>query len=89
MKPSTHYPTALGLVWMLYGMPLAQGMVNMSSDTQIEVKTTKSGEKLTKNSPHIMIMPFPVNEQSNPCPYLRRRLLLSHEFDSMEKAIIG
>ena len=65
MKPSKPYPTAPGLVWMLAGMPLSQGMLDIGENSKIEVKTTKSGVKLAKISPHIMIMPFPILEEAS------------------------
>ena len=65
MKPSRPYPTAPGLVWMLSGMALKGGMVELgSSDTQVEVTVAKSGVKIVRISPHLMIMPFPVNEKT-------------------------
>lgn len=64
MKPSRPYPTAPGLVWMLAGMALKGGMVNIGSDTQFEVTVAKSGAKIVRISPHLMILPFPVNEKT-------------------------
>ncbi len=65
MKPSRPYPTAPGLVWMLSGMALKGGMVDLgSSDDQVEVTVAKSGVKIVRISPHLMIMPFPVNEKT-------------------------
>jgi len=65
MKPSRPYPTAPGLVWMLSGMALKGGMVDLgSSDTKVEVTVAKSGVKIVRISPHLMIMPFPVNEKT-------------------------
>ena len=65
MKPSRPYPTAPGLVWMLSGMALKDGMVDLgSSDTKVEVTVAKSGVKIVRISPHLMIMPFPVNEKT-------------------------
>ncbi len=65
MKPSRPYPTAPGLVWMLSGMALKGGMVDLgSSDTQVDVTVAKSGVKIVRISPHLMIMPFPVNKKT-------------------------
>ena len=65
MKPSRPYPTAPGLVWMLSGMALKGGMVDLgSSDTKVEVTVAKSGVKIVRISPHLMIMPVPGNEKS-------------------------
>jgi len=65
MKPSRPYPTAPGLFWMLNGMALKGGMVDLgSSDTELEMTVAKSGVKIVRTSPHLMIMPFPVNEKT-------------------------
>ena len=64
MKPSRPYPTAPGLCWMLAGMAVKGGMVEFGSGTQVEVTVAKSGVKIVRISPHLMIMPFPVNERT-------------------------
>ena len=63
MKPSRPYPTAPGLCWMLAGMAVKGGMVEFGSGTQVEVTVAKSGVKIVRIFPHLMIMPFPVNER--------------------------
>lgn len=65
MKPTKAYPTAPGMVWMLAGMGLGKGMVKIGSSGDAEVTVTKSGAKITRISPHLMIMPFPVNEKTS------------------------
>jgi hypothetical protein len=64
MKPTQPYPTAPGMVWMLAGMGLGQGMVKIGASAEAEVTVTTSNKKITRISPHLMIMPFPVNESA-------------------------
>jgi len=65
MKPTKAYPTAPGMVWMLAGMGLGKGMVKIGTGAEAEATITKSGAKITRISPHLMIMPFPVNEKAS------------------------
>ena len=65
MQPSRPYPTAPGLVWMLAGMGLGEGMVKIGSSGDAEVAVAKSGQKIARISPHVMIMPFPVDEKTS------------------------
>ena len=53
---------------MLAGMGVGKGMVNMSSSVQAEVAIAKSGAEITRISPHLMILPFPVNEKTSEMP---------------------
>lgn len=65
LKPQHPYPTAPGIVWMLAGMGLAEGMVKIGSSREAEVAVAKSGKKITRLSPHVMIMPLPINEKTS------------------------
>ena len=65
MKPKRAYPTAPGMVWMLAGMGVGKGMVKIGSSGQAEVAVAKFGAKITRISPHLMIMPFPVKEKAS------------------------
>lgn len=65
LKPQHPYPTAPGIVWMLAGMGLAEGMVKIGSSREAEVAVAKSGKKITRLSPHIMIMPLPIDEKTS------------------------
>ncbi len=62
MKPSKPYPTAPGLVWMLGGMAVADGMVQVGSDEDAEFEVMDSGQKIVRLSPHLMIMPLPIKD---------------------------
>lgn len=64
LKPTKAYPSAPGMVWMLAGMGVGKGMVKIGASEEAEANFTKSGAKITRLSPHLMIMPFPVNEKS-------------------------
>ena len=64
MKPSRPYPTEPGMVWMLAGMAVKGGMVDFGSGNPVEVTAAKSGVKIVRISPHLMILPFPVNEKT-------------------------
>lgn len=68
LKPSRPYPTAPGMVWMLAGMGLSKGMVKIGSSREAEVTVTKSGKKITRLSPHVMIMPLPMDESISGMP---------------------
>ena len=48
MKPSTPYPTEPGLCWMLAGMSVAGGMLDIGSGTKFEVTVAKSGAKVVR-----------------------------------------
>lgn len=62
LQPSKPYPTAPGVVWMLGGMAVAEGMVQVGSEKEAEIEIMKSGNKIVRLSPHLMIMPLPVKE---------------------------
>ena len=68
MKPSKPYPTEPGLCWMLAGMAVAGGMLDIGSGTKFEVTVAKSGAKIVRMTPHLMILPFPVNEKTAGMP---------------------
>ena len=65
MKPSTPYPTEPGLCWMLAGMAVTGGMLDIGSGTKFEVTVAKSGAKIVRMTPHLMILPFPINEKTS------------------------
>ena len=65
MKPSEPYPTEPGLCWMLAGMAVAGGMLDIGSGTKFEVTVAKSGAKIVRMTPHLMILPFPINEKTS------------------------
>ena len=65
MKPSTPYPTEPGLCWMLAGMAVTGGMLDMGSGMKFEVTVAKSGAKVVRMTPHLMILPFPINEKTS------------------------
>ena len=62
MKPTKPYPTTPGMAWMLAGMGVHEGMVDVGLGEKIEVveQGTGSGSKMTKITPHIMILPLPI-----------------------------
>ena len=62
MKPSKPYPAAPGVVCILGGMAVADGMVQVWTKVETEIKVTESGNKIVRLSPHLMIMPLPVKE---------------------------
>lgn len=62
LKPTKSYPTAPGLVWMLAGMAVAEGMVTVGTEEMAETAISDSGKKIMQLSPHVMIMPLPVKE---------------------------
>ena len=65
MKPSTPYPTEPGICWMLAGMAVTGGMLDIGSETKFEVTVAKSGAKVVRMTPHLMIIPFPINEKTS------------------------
>ncbi len=65
MKPSTPYPTAPGVVWMLGGMAVPDGVVKVGTEEKAEIAITKTGNKIVRLSPHLMIMPLPVKESDS------------------------
>jgi len=69
MKPSKPYPTAPGLVWMLAGMGVPDGMVRKGSSSDAQFKVDSNGKKIAQLSPHIMIMPLPVAGKSSTMPF--------------------
>jgi len=62
LKPSKPYPTAPGVVWMLGGMAVSDGMVKVGTEKEAEIAVMDSGNNIVKLSPHLMIMPLPVKE---------------------------
>ena len=69
MKPATPYPTAPGLVWMLAGMGVPEGVVRKGSDDTASFEVDTSGKKVARLSPHIMIVPLPVNGKGSMLPF--------------------
>ena len=65
MKPVHPYPTAPGMVWMLAGMGVGQGMIKIGTSGKANIAVGKSGSKITRLSPHLMIMPLPMAEKSS------------------------
>ena len=68
MKPSVPYPTEPGLCWMMAGMAVAGGMLDIGSGMKFEVTVAKSGAKIVRMTPHLMILPFPINEKTAGMP---------------------
>ena len=65
MKPAAPYPTEPGLCWMMAGMAVAGGMLDIgSANMKFEVTVAKSGAKIVRMTPHLMILPFPINEKT-------------------------
>ena len=64
MKPQKPYPTTPGMVWMLAGMGIKEGMVDMGSGEKIEVEVVEGVAKsgMIKITPHIMILPLPISK---------------------------
>ena len=64
-KPEKPYPTAPGMGWMLAGMNVKKGAVASipMAGTILEKSTQIEGE-MVRMTPHIMIMPVPVNKKS-------------------------
>ena len=48
---------------MMAGMAVAGGMLDIGSGMKFEVTVAKSGAKIVRMTPHLMILPFPVNEK--------------------------
>ena len=65
MKPAKPYPTTPGMAWMLAGMGVNGGMVDVGSDEKIEILESGSGSKMTKITPHVMILPLPIAKSGN------------------------
>ena len=67
MKPKKPYPTTPGMVWMLAGMGIKEGMVDVGLGDKIEVVQAGkgSGSKMTKITPHIMVMPLPMEKDGS------------------------
>lgn len=69
-KPAKSYPTAPGLVWMLAGMSVAKGAVEVGAS---EVAVLKAGggdpeAKVFQMTPHVMIMPIPFDKEAAGLP---------------------
>lgn|GEM_PF-920030 len=60
LKPEKPYPTRPGIVWMLAGMGVPDGMVQFGADSANQFQVDSQGKKVVKLSPHIMLMPLPV-----------------------------
>lgn len=69
LKPSKPLPTAPGLVWMLAGMGVPDGMLRKGNESVAQLKVDSMGKTIAQLSPHIMIMPLPVNAKSSNMPY--------------------
>ena len=67
MKPQKPYPTTPGMVWMLAGMGIKEGMVDMGSGEKIEVEVVEGVAKsgMIKITPHIMILPLPISKSGS------------------------
>ena len=50
---------------MLAGMGVNEGMVDVGSDEKIEILESGSGSKMTKITPHVMILPLPIAKSGN------------------------
>ncbi len=61
LKPATPYPTAPGLVWMLAGMSSPSDKVTHADNPNAQFRVVDEGNKIVRLSPHIMVMPLPVN----------------------------
>jgi len=59
-------PSAPGLVWMLAGMNVTKSAVDVGASTiTVTQQTAEAGEAaVVQMTPHVMIMPMPVNEES-------------------------
>lgn len=75
LKPVTAYPTEPGMVWMLAGMSVPGGIVSHADNPQAEYKIVADGNKLVRLSPHIMVMPLPVNGKQS---------LLGYQYDTKD-----
>ena len=62
LQPKTPYPTAPGVFWMLGGMAVSDGMLQVGTEKEAEAVVMDSGSKIVRLSPHLMIMPLPVAE---------------------------
>lgn len=66
-EPERPYPTEPGLIWMLAGMNVSKGAVDIGSAS---VSVTKESAGTAKNAaivqmtPHVMILPLPFNEDT-------------------------
>ncbi len=69
LKPSKPLPTAPGLVWMLAGMGVPDGMLNKGAATDAQYQIDANGKKIAQLSPHIMIMPLPVAGKTSGMPF--------------------
>ena len=67
MKPQKPYPTTPGMVWMLAGMGIKEGMVDIGSGEKIEVEVVEGVAKsgMIKITPHIMILPLPISKSGS------------------------
>jgi hypothetical protein len=63
-QPAKPYPTAPGLVWMLAGMNVAKGAVQVGA-SEVAVIQAGGGDpeaKVFRMTPHVMIMPIPFDK---------------------------
>lgn len=68
MKPEKPYPKVPGVVWMLAGMGVPDGMVRQGADADAQFEVDTQGKKVARLSPHIMLMPLPVNGKDSTLP---------------------
>ena len=73
LNPSKPLPTVPGMVWMLAGMNIAAGGITYGRDGRAVVGVMDSsgpsdGTDHVQMSPHIMILPLPVDAQSAALP---------------------
>lgn len=69
LKPENPLPTAPGLVWMLAGMGVPGGMLRQGAEAEAQLQVDANGKTVAQLSPHIMIMPLPVNAKKSNMPY--------------------
>jgi hypothetical protein len=75
LKPTTNYPTEPGMVWMLAGMSAPGGRVAHADNPEAQYKIVGDDQKIVRLSPHIMVMPLPVNGKQS---------LLGYQYDTKD-----
>lgn len=73
LKPSKPLPTVPGMAWMLAGMNIAAGGITYGQDSDSVVgimsnPAASDGDDHVRMSPHIMILPLPVDAQQAGMP---------------------
>jgi hypothetical protein len=73
LKPSSPLPTVPGMVWMLAGMNISAGGITYGEDRDSVVgimnnMNTSGSDDHVQMSPHIMILPLPVNAKEAALP---------------------